>query len=160
MPATNKDYVFKRLDKLALGEVLAIENQVQVAPWSKPKFLNCFDNDQYQVTGLFYSARLIGYSVLLINPPEGELHNLAISTDFQNQGLGSIFLNYLIAESAKYQLEKIFLEVRTSNIAAIKTYQNSGFSQIGTRQNYYRSEAGIESAMVFMLEINTALTSG
>lgn len=37
----------------------------------------------------------------------------------------------------RYDLKKIWLEVRESNLNAIKLYSNIGFIQNGIRKNYY-----------------------
>ena len=35
------------------------------------------------------------------------------------------------------QIEKIFLEVRVSNIPAISLYEKMGFESLGVRKNFY-----------------------
>jgi ribosomal-protein-alanine N-acetyltransferase len=47
--------------------------------------------------------------------------------------------------------QKIFLEVRASNISAQMLYINHGFIQIGRRAAYYPKEIGFEDAIVMSL---------
>ena len=154
MSANDRDLLFKTLNKSSLDEILGIENDVHLSPWSEQKFLTCFTDDLYLQKGLYEKNSLVGYAVLLVNPPEAELHNIAISRAYQNRGLGTIFLNYLVDICANMGLEKIFLEVGESNTAAIGVYQKSGFIQVGIRKHYYQSETLTESALLFMLEID------
>ena len=150
---SNSELVVKIIGRSVLNEILAIENEVHVSPWSQGKFQDCFDNAIYRVIGLYKKNRMVGYAVLLVNPPEAELHNIAIDRDLQNCGVGKVFLNHLIAQCVNMKIEQLFLEVRESNIAAINLYQNSGFTQVGLRKNYYQGAAKTESALLFMLDL-------
>lgn len=71
--------------------------------------------------------------------------------DYVGKGIASLLLNELISYCRKNNIEKIFLEVRTSNIPAIKLYEKVGFEKISTRQNYYPDNN--EDALIYMLEI-------
>ena len=46
-----------------------------------------------------------------------------------------------------------FLEVRPSNLAAIRLYQSMGFEQIGIRRGYYQAPDGREDAIVLRREL-------
>jgi len=68
------------------------------------------------------------------------LYSLAILNDFTNKGLAS----KLIAFSLKNLDKNIFqLEVRMSNIKAIKLYEKIGFEKIKILKNYYKNEDGV-----------------
>jgi ribosomal-protein-alanine N-acetyltransferase len=49
-----------------------------------------------------------------------------------------------------------FLEVRPSNLAAIRLYQRLGFEQIGIRRGYYQAPDGREDAIVLKLNLRQA----
>jgi [ribosomal protein S18]-alanine N-acetyltransferase len=69
-----------------------------------------------------------------------ELLDIRIDINYRNMGHGTAFLNKLIHNKANNQFsvyKKIWLEVRASNIAAIKVYTNIGFNIVGRRKNYY-----------------------
>lgn len=154
MSVYNCDLVFKTLERSALDDILRIEHDVHLAPWSQQKFLACFADDLYLNKGLYEKKCLVGYVVLFVTSPEAELHNFAISKTFLNRGYGTLLLNHLIRICAQMKLEKIFLEVRESNTNAINVYKKSGFIQIGSRKDYYRSETLRESALIFMLQVS------
>ena len=46
-------------------------------------------------------------------------------------------------------MERIFLEVRESNLAAQALYLSRGFVNDGRRKNYYLDEQGMEDALIF-----------
>ena len=45
----------------------------------------------------------------------------------------------------------MFLEVRRSNMRAIRLYESFGFSEIGIRANYYQGSSLSEDAVVMAL---------
>lgn len=151
--STINDIEFIPLKPCFLPQVLEIEHQVQTSQWSAEAFLSCFTNDLYRITGVFRNNQLLGYAVLMIYPPEAELHALAIDRSFQNRGIGGIFIRYLINKSSELKVSRIYLEVRESNAVAIRLYKNSGFIQSGARDDYYQAHTQSESALLFRLDI-------
>ena len=48
-------------------------------------------------------------------------------------------LKDLFSECRKANIVNIFLEVRKSNLSAIRLYEKNGFNEIGIRNNYYQN---------------------
>lgn len=71
-----------------------------------------------------------------------EIANFNVLEYFQNHGIGTKLLNYVID---KYQgkYENITLEVRKDNLKAINLYQKAGFKKQAVRKNYYNGVDGI-----------------
>lgn len=69
-----------------------------------------------------------------------DLLNIIVKPEFQNQGIGSILLKYIIDNKED---KKIMLEVRSKNINAIKLYQKYDFKIINIRKNYYKEDDAI-----------------
>lgn len=71
-----------------------------------------------------------------------EIANFSVLEYFQNHGIGTKLLNYVID---KYQgkYENITLEVRKDNLKAINLYQKAGFKKQAVRKNYYNGVDGI-----------------
>ena len=51
------------------------------------------------------------------------------------------------------RVDRVFLEVRPSNVAAIRLYDAEGFNEIGRRPRYYPARNGREDALVMALEL-------
>lgn len=82
---------------------------------------------------------IAGYILWLNRKKYFRLYSLAISKKFQNQGLAKQLLDY----SFEHLKEKSFsLEVRISNIGAIKLYEKFGFKIKKILENYYETEDG------------------
>ncbi|MCP3897976.1 N-acetyltransferase, partial [Moraxella sp.] len=55
-------------------------------------------------------------------------------------GIGSLILNHLASHCIEKQAERILLEVRADNLAAIALYKKFDFHQIDTRVSYYQDK--------------------
>ena len=69
-----------------------------------------------------------------------DLLNIIVKPEYQNQGIGSVLLKYIIDNK---QDKKIMLEVKSKNINAIKLYQKYDFKIINIRKNYYKDDDAI-----------------
>jgi ribosomal-protein-alanine N-acetyltransferase len=78
------------------------------------------------------------------------INNLAIRPELRGRGLGSRLLHAVIAEAGRLGAESATLEVRRSNLAAIRLYEQAGFLQAGVRRNYYSKP--VEDALVLVLK--------
>lgn len=85
--------------------------------------------------------RLVGYAgIALLGDaayPEAEVHTIGVDPEVHRAGIGTLLLEWLLAEAAK-RGGPVFLEVRTDNAPAIALYAKHGFHIIGLRKNYYQ----------------------
>jgi len=70
-----------------------------------------------------------------------EIEYIIVDKKYRRQGLGKKLLNYLIDQNKN--IKNITLEVRKSNIPAIKLYESNGFEKVAIRKNYYKAEDGL-----------------
>jgi len=75
-----------------------------------------------------------------------EILNFAVRPGARRFGVGRSLLQETLAWGAAFQAEKAFLEVRMSNLAALRFYERNGFEVTGRRPRYYSSPA--EDALV------------
>lgn len=68
---------------------------------------------------------------------ESDILTVAVESAFRKNGVGKALLSALF-DALQGQSDALFLEVRASNDAARKLYLACGFSEIGTRRNYYK----------------------
>jgi len=72
-----------------------------------------------------------------------EIEYIYTLKDYRNKNIASKLLEYLIDLGIKNNCLNITLEVRCSNISAIKFYEKNGFKKVSIRKNYYDNEDGI-----------------
>ncbi len=138
------------MDSDDLPWVLQTEQQAYTFPWSQKGFENALQQGINFVFCL-QDETPFGYACLLPIVDELELLNFCISPDYQGQGWGKWALERILARFEGTHYQAIHLEVRESNLAAIRLYQQMGFKQVGKRPNYYRAEAGKEDAILMTL---------
>jgi len=56
---------------------------------------------------------------------------ISVLKDYNNLGLGSYMMEYILEQAKKYGKQKVELEVRIDNVNAIHLYQKYGFKQEG-----------------------------
>jgi [ribosomal protein S18]-alanine N-acetyltransferase len=116
------------------------------------KFTITQEPSGYQKISLLKEKKIIGYSTLSVVVDEAEIIDLEITTAYRRQGFGCLLLQELIRVAKQQGAQKIFLEVRRSNQAAINLYQKMGFKIINIRKNYYSAQDGREDALVLCCE--------
>jgi ribosomal-protein-alanine N-acetyltransferase len=91
------------------------------------------------------------YYVAIFIVDECELLNITVKPELQKKGYGALMLEDLFSECKKENIVNIFLEVRKSNVSAIRLYEKNGFNEIGVRNNYYKNKRGKEDAILMGL---------
>ncbi len=134
-----------------LDIVMMIEQSSFSTPWSRGSFRNLLKRTDADLWVAVAEDEVVGYAVVWYAATEGELGNLAVSPGRRGQGVGRWLLDWTLQKAAERGAERIFLEVRMSNQAALDLYESRGFVQVGLRRRYYR--APTEDARVMCLEL-------
>ena len=81
----------------------------------------------------------------------GHLISIAVLEEYRGRGIGSALLQHTIdAMKNVYKVVSIYLEVRVSNIGAIRLYEKFGFKKARIVREYYRDG---EDAYVMVLKL-------
>lgn len=136
--------------------VCAIEQVVQPYPWSRGNFTDAMASG-YCCRVEEVAGRLVSYAVLMPVMDEAELLNIGVAASAQRKGLGRAMLAEQMAWARMHGMQRIFLEVRVSNLPAIALYRKLGFTEIGMRRGYYLSASGKEDALIMASELNDAV---
>lgn len=135
-----------------LEQVVAIETVAYDFPWTLGIFRDCL-RAGYECWALRLAADVIGYGILSIAAGEAHLLNACITPALQNKGYGRHMVARMIEIARWHRVQRIFLEVRPSNPAALGLYATLGFNEIGARPNYYPAKHGREDAIVMAMEL-------
>jgi [ribosomal protein S18]-alanine N-acetyltransferase len=98
----------------------------------------------------FVAARAMG--------PEAEMLNLAVDPDHRRQGVGRSLVQALHRQLHAGGTERVYLEVRPSNLAAQQLYRSLGYAECGRRRDYYASNG--EDALVLEIRLGAACGAG
>lgn len=80
---------------------------------------------------------LLGYISYQVIEGDADMLFFGVKPIYQNQQIGTKLLEYSIIELKKNLVNKIALEVRTSNTKARKIYEKLGFKSMRIIKNYY-----------------------
>lgn len=150
-----------------LDSVLAIESVSHLHPWTQGNFSDSLAAGHWaycvrpqledRIKGSFLDPEIL-WAYCILFPAVDELHllNITVSPKLRRLGIGAKMMNAIEGVAAQQRMPRIILEVRPSNISALKLYQGLGYEHIGVRKNYYPMDAASglrEDAWVFAKSI-------
>lgn len=83
------------------------------------------------------SGSILGHIGLWLDPPLAQVLNFYIVPDRQKQGLGTTLFTFALAECKRLGVDTLTLEVRPTNVVAIRFYERFGFFKAAIRKQYY-----------------------
>jgi len=72
-----------------------------------------------------------------------EIEYLFVNKKNRRKNIATFLIKYLFEDCNKRNCKNITLEVRESNMAAIKFYESQHFRKVAKREKYYKDEDGI-----------------
>src|SRR5580765_8180857 len=141
--------------EIDLPQVALVEQHSYAFPWSENIFRDCL-RVGYTCRALDLAGQIIGYGVMSLGAGEAHILNLCVREECRIVGFGRRLLEHMLERASAAGVGEAFLEVRPSNLAAIRLYQRLGFEQIGVRRGYYQAPDGREDAIVLKRELKTA----
>lgn len=143
--------VLEPMRRRDLGAVMRIERASYPRPWTENIFRNELEMTARGERCYLVARRereLVGYAGMMYVLDEAHVTNVAVSGDERRGGVGSRLLVELLHDARRRGCTGVTLEVRVSNTAAQALYARAGFTEAGTRRNYYENT---EDAIVMWL---------
>ena len=95
---------------------------------------------------------VIGFLIGRAAADEFEILNVAIARSHRRRGIATQLVEAALEWSRKAGTQRVYLEVRASNEAAIALYKRHGFSPCGRRSRYYQYP--VEDAIILYWDRN------
>ena len=133
------------------NQILEIENSSFPVPWSASAFEEEISKNISNLWAIISEQRLLAYICFWMFDREIHILNFAVHPQKRNLGLGKLLLENIIEAGTAGRVEKIWLEVRPSNVPALSIYKKYGFYEIGRRKGYYSDSK--EDAIIMTLDI-------
>lgn len=106
------------------------------------------------------NTRLIGYCFYSHIFEDAEILKIGTCRDYQQQGIASQLLTAMGQMCQLTGAERMLLEVREDNHAALAFYQKHGFEQIAVRKNYYDNHDTTKThALIMQRKFNAKLNA-
>ena len=109
-----------------------------ISLWSKEQWSKEIKKKGIKIFGLLLSNLVIGICVFHVVLDEAHINFFVISQKYRKQGFGSYLMSYLIKRCEKLNVNKLFLEVSSTNFKAEKFYSRFDFTTMRIRRNYYK----------------------
>jgi [ribosomal protein S18]-alanine N-acetyltransferase len=138
-----------------ISRVSEIEKTVFTSAWSADDFTYELTENPF---GHYFVDEIDGvvegYIGLWILFDQAQITTLGTTLNHRRQGIAKGLMEYGLRHAFQSGAERISLEVRVGNIAAITLYESFGFQRKGIRKDYYQDNH--EDAHLMVLERNQA----
>ena len=129
---TIRDWTEKDLPKL-----MALERACFADAWTTEMMKNEFLRGGFCGVLAEEDGEIVGYLCGYSLFEDAELLKTAVLQERRGKGLGGLLLDAFTEKVLLQGAEKIFLEVRVSNEAALRLYVSRGFEKTRIRKRYY-----------------------
>jgi len=121
-----------------LDQVMALEQRCFSMPWPRSAFQDELTRNPLARYLVVTAGELVvGYAGIWLIFDEGHITNVAVDPDWRQRGLAKQLLAVLLANARGCSISACTLEVRRSNLPALRLYQQFGFVEEGCRKGYY-----------------------
>lgn len=120
-----------------IDAILAIQSACpEIAQWTPSDYTRVAQGEMAgwvaeeagEVTGFLVARRVAG---------DLEILNLAVRPDARRKGAGASLLREALSWGGGFHAQMALLEVRASNLTALRFYERHGFAVTGRRPRYY-----------------------
>ena len=135
-----------------ISDIARLEAQTFSDPWSEKALELFFDSPTSFCAACTLDGHLASYCTVVTVLDEAQIINVATANEFKKQGCADSVIALVIDEAITRGLVSISLEVRESNVAAIRLYEKHGFCNMGKRRGFYKNPR--EDALVMIKNLS------
>ena len=130
-----------------LKEAYEIEKHTNPSPWSKENFFSSYEVGHKSLVCKIDNI-IVGFIIFSVINKEIHLLNLAVHTEHQKKGIGSLLMETMLKQASAMGVLKVYLEVRSKNEKAILFYKKYNFIKDAVRVNYYTGENSDDAVLM------------
>ncbi|MFY9264483.1 MAG: ribosomal protein S18-alanine N-acetyltransferase [Solirubrobacterales bacterium] len=134
--APEQAFELRRMEIADIAEALEVEKACFPTPWSSAMFVLELSKSSSICIVATRDGKLIAYLIAARYAQVWHVMNVSVRPEDRRAGVGTTLLHELF-RLADGERTHYTLEVRVSNQAAIKMYENNGFKSAGVRPGYY-----------------------
>ncbi len=138
------------LKKEDADKIVELYNGDFLDGWSQKMLEDAFLTQRFLALGIKIEQKLVGVITSSTTLFDADIESVFVKKEYRKQGLASVLIQGLEKALIDKNIEKIFLEVRTSNLPAQNLYIKNGFNKINVRKSYYSDG---EDAVVMAKEL-------
>ena len=142
-----------------LDAVMDIERRAYEFAWSRGNFVDSLAAGYVAQVLCDEQGAVQGYFVAMAGVEEMHLLNISVEPRLQRRGLGLQLLDGVLLSATLHGAALLWLEVRPSNLRALRLYERYGLHAVARRRAYYPAmvdgRAGREDAIVMSSPVET-----
>ncbi len=121
-----------------IDRIHAIELACSQNPWTRDGIASGLSNP-YSVFWVAENQEsdIIGFACSSLILDELHILEVAVGERYRNMGVGASLINQLMRTAAAGNARRAYLEVRRSNLSAIRLYEKCGFTEEAVKIGYY-----------------------
>jgi ribosomal-protein-alanine N-acetyltransferase len=151
--------VERLIDDGDLDEVVALEAASFTNPWTREMLAREL---QQPTSARVYVLRLpevrvAAFCSCWVIADELHINTVAVELSLRRQGFGRALIEHLLAAVAAEGVRRATLEVRRSNVPALRLYETLGFVVAGVRKRYYTQPE--EDALILWRETDAGVSN-
>ena len=136
-----------------ISEIAALEAATFSLPWDEASIRAELENPlALWLVAEGERGTVLGYVGSQSCFEDADILNVAVVPAARRRGIAAALMTELEARLAPKGVERITLEVRASNLPAIRLYEGLGYGQVGLRKNYY--EKPREDALILQKSLH------
>jgi ribosomal-protein-alanine N-acetyltransferase len=130
---------FRKLKLRDLNAIEQIERTSYPTPWSRSMFAGELAKPSSICLGAVdvEQEEIVGYLIISRYVDAWHVMNIAVAPEYRRRGIARSLMERLFEVTARDARRGYTLEVRVSNEAAIRLYEELGFKTRGIRRGYY-----------------------
>lgn len=105
--------------------------------WSQKMLCDAFETGRFLALGIETEQKLVGVITCSTTLFDADIESVFIKKEYRKQGLATMLITELEKALIEKNIEKIFLEVRLSNLSAQNLYLKYDFNKVRVRKGYY-----------------------
>ena len=130
--------IYEEMKQEHIPAVARLEQENFSLPWSENVLRSELTNPLSLWLVALKGNAVVGYVGAQIVPDEADMMNLAVNDAHRRMGIGKSLVEELVKRLQARMVRSLTLEVRVSNLPAIKLYEGLGFQTVGRRPGYYQ----------------------
>ncbi len=129
-----------------ITKILDINQSAYVFKYSYNEMIQFMDHHHKQISKVAkLGDQVVGYALMKQDDKHTQhLMQIVTSQEYRKRGIAKQLMIDIINNAIKTGINKIILEVRTTNIPAIELYQKLGFNKNRILSKFYKDADGIE----------------
>ena len=140
-------YKVSLMDHSDWKEAYEIEKKTNPSPWSKENFFSSYEVGHKSLVCRIDNV-IVGFIIFSVINKEIHLLNIAVHTEHQKKGIGSLLMETMLKQASVMGVLKVYLEVRSKNEKAILFYKKYNFIKDAVRVNYYTGENSDDAVLM------------